>query len=336
MDPLSHGLTGALCARTASGPASRGWTAAVGALAGMAPDLDGFIRSESDPLVYLQYHRHFTHALAFVPVGSLACAALLWLALRRKLSFWRVWLFAFLGMLPHGLLDAFTSYGTSLWWPFSEERVSWSWVSVVDPLYTLPLAGFLVAALWRRKGTRTPAFLGLAWAAGYLALGGFQLHRAEEALRELARERGSEPVRLEAKPAVFVNFLFRGIYEAGGRYSVDAVRVGWFSRPIVYEGGSVAVPEEAELFAGLEPGDAAYRSIERFRFFCQGLVYQVDGDPDRLGDLRYSMLPNSLEPLWLIEVGRDRPDAPGVYVVRRDIDQEKRERFWRMLLGRQD
>jgi len=40
-----------------------------GALSGMAPDLDGFIRSDPDPLLYLAYHRQFSHSLKFRPVN---------------------------------------------------------------------------------------------------------------------------------------------------------------------------------------------------------------------------------------------------------------------------
>jgi len=43
----------------------------IGALAGMAPDLDILIRSSSDPLLKLEFHRHFSHSLFFIPVGTL-------------------------------------------------------------------------------------------------------------------------------------------------------------------------------------------------------------------------------------------------------------------------
>ena len=40
----------------------------VGGLAGGAPNLDFLIRFETDPLLSLQYHRHFTHLLLFAPI----------------------------------------------------------------------------------------------------------------------------------------------------------------------------------------------------------------------------------------------------------------------------
>ncbi len=76
MDPLAHAILGA------DPPVLRdfGRFARVtgGWVAGVLPDIDGFFLVSDDPLAYLEYHRHFTHALLFVPVGGLV-AALPWL-----------------------------------------------------------------------------------------------------------------------------------------------------------------------------------------------------------------------------------------------------------------
>ncbi|TVR49354.1 MAG: metal-dependent hydrolase [Puniceicoccaceae bacterium] len=332
MDPLSHAVTGALVAQSAAHRADLGRAALIGGLAGMSPDLDAFIRSETNPLLYLEFHRHFTHSLAFAPVLALLCAVVAWPLFRRGLSFARIWLFAFLGILPHGLLDACTSYGTVLWWPFSDTRVAWSNVAIIDPLYTLPLIVFCLVSWWRQR--RSAAVWGVAWAVVYLLLGVIQRERAEATAALLAEDRGHTVLRLEAKPAVFSNFLFRTIYETENHYHVDAVRVGWFSRAVVYPGQQVPIPDEAVLFAGLEPGLDAYRGVERFRIFSHGLVYLVDGDPDVLGDLRYSRIPNSIRPLWTITVDRDRPDAHVDYTMYREIDDTMMALFRHMMLGR--
>ena len=43
-----------------------------------------------------------------------------------------------MGYATHGLLDSCTSYGTQLFWPFSDVRVAWDTMSIVDPLFTVP------------------------------------------------------------------------------------------------------------------------------------------------------------------------------------------------------
>ena len=55
----------------------RATAAGVAAAAGAAPDLDIFIRSATDPLVAVEYHRHFTHALPLAPLGAAVVVGIL-------------------------------------------------------------------------------------------------------------------------------------------------------------------------------------------------------------------------------------------------------------------
>ncbi|MGY8696221.1 MAG: metal-dependent hydrolase, partial [Verrucomicrobiia bacterium] len=71
MDPITQGAIGAIVA-TAVAPAKRVRLAAfVGWAGGMLADADIFIRSASDPLLNIEYHRHFSHSLLFIPIGTL-------------------------------------------------------------------------------------------------------------------------------------------------------------------------------------------------------------------------------------------------------------------------
>ena len=62
MDPVSQGAFGAIFAQTVSGRRKYIAGARLGCLAGLAPDLDILIRSSSDPLLRLEFHRQFTHS----------------------------------------------------------------------------------------------------------------------------------------------------------------------------------------------------------------------------------------------------------------------------------
>ena len=90
-----------------------------------------------------------THSLIFIPIGSLICALVFYylFARRWQISFKLTYLFCLLGYATHGLLDACTSYGTQLLWPFSTERISWNTISIVDPLFTLPLFVLVIIGL---------------------------------------------------------------------------------------------------------------------------------------------------------------------------------------------
>ena len=110
-----------------------------GGLAGMAADLDILINSSHDPMLILLYHRYFTHSLLFIPLGGLLVTLGLML-FKRFRAHWRLtYLAALIGYATHGILDAFTSYDTVLYWPFTNMRVSWDIISIIDPFITIPL-----------------------------------------------------------------------------------------------------------------------------------------------------------------------------------------------------
>ena len=79
----------------------------------------------------------------------------------------------FWGFLTHILLDCFTTYGTQVFAPFSDVRVAWGTISVVDPIYTLPfLICLLVAARFSREDSRRRWWngAGIALSSLYLAV----------------------------------------------------------------------------------------------------------------------------------------------------------------------
>ena len=138
MDPISQGAIGALAAQASVRHKNLAKVTLVGCLAGLAPDLDVLIQSREDPILFLEYHRQFTHSLLFIPFGSLLVAITLLGFLKDSLNFKTIYLASFLGFATHGLLDACTTYGTMLLWPFSNARIAWNNVSVSYTHLTLP------------------------------------------------------------------------------------------------------------------------------------------------------------------------------------------------------
>ncbi|MBE9563958.1 MAG: metal-dependent hydrolase, partial [Proteobacteria bacterium] len=224
MDPLSQAGLGASLSQSFANDRSKQVSALViGALAGMAPDLDIFIRSAEDPMLFLEFHRQFTHSLIFIPIGALICALIFYpfttsRLVKSKLSFKQVYLFSFLAYATHGLLDACTSYGTQLFWPFSNERVAWNTVSIIDPLFTVPVVIFVVLAAYRKNARYAQA--GFLYAVVFLCLGIIQHDRAEDAVNKLAQQRGHQVERVQVKPSFGNRHVWKMIYEYDGRYYV--------------------------------------------------------------------------------------------------------------------
>lgn len=331
MDPLTQGALGAALAQSASRPGETRVAALVGAAAGLLADADVLIRSSSDPLLTLEYHRHFSHSILFVPVGALVAALLLWPFLRSRLGFRRTYLFAFLGYSLSGVLDACTSYGTHLLWPLNDERVAWNLIAIVDPLFTLALLIGIVIAM--RNRMPRAAWVGLAFAGAYLLVGWVQQQRTNAVIRELASARGHAIERLLVKPTMANQVLRRTIYESDGIFHVDAVRVG-LSPSRVYPGGSTArvIPKRDLNF--LPHDSTAYLDAERFERFSEGFTQWHPTLPDVLGDVRYSMSPTGLIPLWGVEIDRKRPYDHVTYRFFRELPREQRDRFWDMLFAR--
>ena len=328
MDPLSQGVLGASAAQSiASEPGKQRLSLLVGFLAGMAPDLDVLIRSAEDPLLFLNFHRQFTHSLLFIPVGALFCALILYPLLRRKLKFLTIYLYAFLGYATHGLLDSCTSYGTQLFWPISDVRISWNNVSIIDPLFTLPIL-ILIAVAFTRKQSHYARFA-LIYALFYLSLGVVQRERAESVVLALAEERGHIPTRLIAKPTIGNLYLWRVIYEYQGRYYVDAVKVGWNGTPIL--GSSIDMLDVAKDYPWLSPDSIQAKDIERFRWFSEGFLARNPDDHLMIIDVRYSFLPNELSPLWVIRLKPEAPRQHVDYLVTRDLTPKQRLQFLEML-----
>ncbi len=332
MDPITQGVIGATAA-IAIAPKEHSRKAAVlGALGGMAPDLDVLIRSSVDPLLFLEFHRQFTHALVFIPIGGAIVGMVLFALLQRRwaLPLSRFILYCTAGYATHALLDSCTTYGTMLYWPFSDVRIAWNTISVIDPLYTLPLLALIITAALKHRPRL--AHIAAVWALAYPTLGLVQRDRAVEAGWELAESRGHQPIKLEAKPSMGNILLWKIVYEIEDDYFVDAVRAG--SELTLYPGSSIAKLELARDFPWLEPDTQQALDVERFRWFSNGYLAADPKHPNRVIDIRYSMLPNEATGLWSIGLSPlAKPDQHVSYLTQRNPDRLTTDTFWAMLRG---
>jgi len=337
MDPISQGLIGASAAQSKADKANARWATLFGLLAGMAADLDVLIDSEADPLLGLEYHRHFTHSLAFIPLGALLCAVFFYFIFksRSQLKFKSVYLFCLLGYATHALLDSCTSYGTQLFWPFSDYRVSWNTISIIDPLFTLPL---LICVLWGCIAKRPLfGFIGLIYVIGYLIIGVVQNQRAEQFAIELIEHRGHTADNLNIKPTFANIVVWKSTYEFEGRYYSDGIRAGL--APSFYVGESVPTLNVARDFPWLEQGSVQYNDIERFRHFAQGYLAIDHRNSNVIADIRYSLMPDQISALWGITL--DPKTQTTEHVDYGDLEhqgldrKELSKRLWRMITNRE-
>lgn len=309
MDPISQGALGAAATLSIWGNDKRlpkavvGW---LGALSAMAPDLDVLIRSSRDSLLAIEYHRHFTHSLSFVPVGA-TIALLPWLLRSDIRAHLRLAYFiSFVGYLTHAPLDCATTYGTQYFWPFSDYRVSLSWVSVVDPLYTLPLLALVIAAAFKKRATLARVGLGLSIA--YLGLGAVQKQRTLALQSRILEARGHTASRRDAIPTFMNQVTWRALYQANGIIYVDQIRVPYLGTSCIKEGASLplAPPPPSGL------GPVAARGHRLIRWFSSDWVAQSPDDASLFIDLRYSLFPYETDPFWGVRIDEEKDRAEWV------------------------
>jgi len=174
-------------------------------------------------------------------------------------------------------------------------------VSVIDPLFTVPLIFLLIIALLKRSSK--VAVVATAYAFFYLGLGLMQNQRAENIALQLAQSRGHQPLGLGVKPSMGNIITWKSVYEYDGRYYVDAIRILASQR--IIEGTSTEKLDLARHFPWLDTASQQARDIERFRWFSNKHVAIDPHNPQRIIDVRYSLLPNQMTGMWGITLDQN-------------------------------
>ncbi len=335
MDPFSQAFLGAAAAQAYSKKETIKTAAICGALGGILPDADIFIRSSSDSLLAIEFHRHFTHSIAFIPFGGFITALLcilLFKIFRKDLKFKAAYIFSILGYATHGLLDAMTSYGTHLSWPISLDRVSWSVISVVDPLFTIPMIVFVV--LTHRKLDKKYLKIFTVFALIYFSIGLMQNRRVTNEMKELAKFRGHEIEHYEVKPTIGNNIVWRTVYLSNEKIYIDAIRLNWLGNIKIYEGGILEAKIFPESFSHVKKTSLLHHDLERFYHFSNNLVGVSDEYKNILIDARYSSVANGSSPMWGLDYDPISDFAKADFVnFREDFNDEKISNFISMLKG---
>jgi inner membrane protein len=311
MDPLTQGTIGAVLPQALS-KKNLGIVALLGFLSGMAPDLDIFIRSSTDPLLSLEYHRQFTHSLVFIPFGGLICALFLFVVFKKisPFNFKKTWLYCTLGYGTHGLIDACTSYGTLLFWPFSDIRIAWNNISIIDPLFTIPL--ILLIALATIKKNNVYSKIALGWAVTYLMIGMYLHNVAINVGKEIAEQRGHTITRIKAKPSFGNLILWKTIYETDNQFYVDATNL-LFNK--IIPGESIKKLNQEEDFPWLKEESQQYKDVERFKWFSNDFLAVNPQNKNQIIDIRYSGIPNEIGGLWGVQLNPNKHNQEHVEFV---------------------
>lgn len=269
MDSLTQAALGAAIGEAALGKKIGNKGAVLGAIIATIPDLDVALYLFYDKFKMLSIHRGFSHSILFSILGAFLIAYVLQrIKWTKQIGYQRLWIFTWLALFTHMLLDAFTAYGTQLLLPFSDARIGFDSINVVDPVYTIPLLLGLVCSLFvfKSKPSRTVYnYIGIAVSTIYLlATLGVKNHVKEHFKNELAKQNISYNSLL-TMPVGIANVNWYGVAKTnGGLYMHKYSILGDDELPFEY------FPINDHLLEGINP-----EVVDRMKWFAKGFYTVV-------------------------------------------------------------
>lgn len=199
-----------------------------GAIGGAIPDLDVIAYPLLDSVTRISWHRGYSHSLIFALLFSPILGWLINKIHKKEEATWRDWsLLMFWAIFTHIILDCFTNYGTQVFLPFSDYRLAFNNIFIIDPLYTLPLLGFLVAILFIKRSSpkrNRLNLIGLGLSSFYILLTlTFKFYAGTQFERSL-NEQGISYQRYMTNPTPFNSVLWRAVAEGE-----DGYWIGYYS-----------------------------------------------------------------------------------------------------------
>lgn len=260
MDSLTQIVLGAAVGETVLGKKVGNKAMLYGAIAGTIPDLDVLTRYFMDTVTATEWHRGFSHSIFFSILFAPVFGWLVWKLNSKEDASWKAWSWLmFWGLFTHPILDAFTTWGTQLFWPL-KTRLAFQSVFVIDPLYTVPFMIFLILAMFQNRTSlkrRRYVRLGLIISSSYLMLTlllkGVAFQKFENALDI----HGLDYIQMNTRPAPFNTILWMANIETEEAYLMGDYSF-LDSKPIAFK----SYPKNHELLGSLKSNDKIKRLIQ--------------------------------------------------------------------------
>ncbi len=289
MDSLTQIVLGASVGEAVLGKKVGNKAMLYGAIAGTIPDLDVLARFFVDTITATEWHRGFSHSVFFAIVAAPVFGWLISKVERKSEATFRDWSWLmFWGLFTHPVLDAFTTWGTQLFWPF-ETRLAFQNIFVIDPLYTLPFLVFLILTMRQKRSSPKRKWynrLGLTVSTAYLITTLILKGIAYQEFTHGLEVRGISYKAIDTRPTPFNSILWTANIDVG-----DAYLMGNYSLFDSKEIEFTSYPKNHELSGSLETND----KVKRLIAIVEGW-YTVTKKEDNLffNDLRFGII--SLDP----------------------------------------
>jgi inner membrane protein len=260
MEPVTHFLTGACLSRAGFNRRTAYATLAM-TLAAEAPDLDvlwGF----RGPVAMFEHHRGITHTFLGAPFVALAVTGVVYLRHRVRQkpvtgkgvgphdpaipgslpargksalapNWFLLWIFSWIAVLSHLLLDFTNNYGLRPFFPFNPRWYSWDIVAIFEPLmFGALLLALIMPAIFgladSEIGARRTPFRGRGWAiaALFFVVVLYAVRNAEhQRALNLMRANGlsEATLRVAAEPYPVNPFHWHGLAETADFFQTASI-----------------------------------------------------------------------------------------------------------------
>lgn len=303
MDSITQIALGASVGEAVLGKQIGGRAIMWGGVFGLLPDLDILIPF-GDAVRDFTYHRGFSHSLF---VLTALTPFFVWMVQKvhpTTVRYRNRWFaLVFLALITHIFLDCLTVYGTQILWPLPTPPVMWSTIFIIDPVYSIPLIGGVLAALvLSRKRLRghTVNAVCLALTTLYLAWSvGAKLH-VNHVVRQSLTTQAIAYERFLTVPGPFNTVLWRVVVMDG-----DGYYEGFYS--LFDESDTIRFthyPSKRRLLDKL----AGHWPVKRLQWFTHGFyaVRQLERSIV-ISDLRMGLEPYYVFQFKVGEVGNPHP-----------------------------
>jgi inner membrane protein len=286
MDSLTHILIGAAAGQVFSEKKDKIKPLIWGAIVGNIPDLDVVFQPLISPENSMLFHRGFSHSLLLWAL----CSPLLALAINKiykgdRHSYFNWLKICVTAWFSHLFLDIFNTYGTGIFEPFSQARISYDAVNVYDLLFLIPILSasiFFVFIIKEYSKKLVTALLALLFSLCYISFSVATKIMVEITAKIQLAEEDIHPVRLISSPLPLSNLAWKIVAESDEGYHVG-VYYGFWKNKADFE----YLPKNKYPEQNFEKYDN-FRNLKRFtKDWC--LLDQIDGN-FVLYDLRFSSL----------------------------------------------
>ncbi|MDX9846192.1 MAG: metal-dependent hydrolase [Tenuifilaceae bacterium] len=308
MDSLTHIVLGAATGQVVLGKEVGNKALFWGAIAGSLPDFDAIFTPFIEPVSSLLFHRGPSHSLLF----ALIIAPIFGYLVHRihKVSSITKWTGLFLlSIVMHSTIDIFNTYGTALLWPFSNVRLAFDSLGIIDLFLIIPILTLAILmvfkpqlSLARQKIASSILIFTLAFVL--FSIGNKQLieHRVKQQLKKASLDYN----HIKTAPLPLTNFLWLFLVEDSSGYNYGYI--GNFDEKDVL---IRYIPRNHELLGNYAQNDEILKLIRFTKGFYT--VKQFEDPSLWLYDLRFGSMAFESDDWYVFSFKLDgNPNSPSV------------------------